>query len=60
MMRDPSRIPKTLERLMKVWEKSPDLRLMQLIINVTGIDPYYVEDEKLIEMIEKFYEKLPD
>ena len=53
-MRDPERIPVILERLRKVWEKYPDLRLGQLIINVFG-DAYYIEDEKLVEALESYY-----
>ena len=55
--RDSARIEIILNKLKEVWQKSPDLRLGQLIINVTGIDPYFIEDEKLIKMIEEFYEK---
>jgi hypothetical protein len=32
-MRDPARIPRILEAVQKVWERDPDLRLGQLIVN---------------------------
>lgn len=55
-MRDSKRISKILERLEKIWEKYPDLRLGQLITNVVR-DPtlYYLEDDELLEFLEKFY-----
>lgn len=55
-MRDINRIEPLLTRLQKVWEKYPDLRLGQLILNVEK-DPkvYYMEDEDLINLIENFY-----
>lgn len=36
-MRDPARIPRILEALRVEWEKAPDLRLGQLLIN--AMDP---------------------
>jgi uncharacterized protein YihD (DUF1040 family) len=48
-MRDPSRIPEVLATLRRIWLKSPDLRLHQLIGNVTPeSDPYHVEDDVLL------------
>ena len=63
-MRNPNRIPKILARLQKLWEKYPDMRLGQLIENrfinietkyVPSYSAYYVEDEKFISELEKFY-----
>ena len=56
-MRDPARIPVILERLRVVWEKSPDMRLGQLVSiglhwSEWGSDPFYIEDEFLMEGIE--------
>ena len=60
-MRDPDRISVILERLQKVWEKYPDLRFGQLVLNVLRNDFYYVEDEELVSRIELFYrEKVKD
>jgi hypothetical protein len=62
-MRNPDRIPIILERLKKLWEKYPDMRLAQLIGNVypcteyTRIDAYYTEDEEYISNMEKMYAK---
>lgn len=55
-MRSVDRIPNILARLCKVWEKYPDLRLGQLLLNCFS-DPllYYIEDDKLIEAIESYY-----
>jgi len=57
-MRDPDRIPVILQRLEQVWERHPDLRLGQLLINVFNMDFYGVEDEVLASMVEAFYEDL--
>lgn len=55
-MRDPARIPAILDRLRKVWEAHPDLRLGQLVVNAGAqlphIDPFYIEDEPLITRLE--------
>lgn len=58
-MRDINRIDLILDRLKTLWKKHPDLRLGQLILNVLQ-DPtlYYVEDEKLVELLEKFYNNI--
>lgn len=58
-MRDVNRIDLILDRLKTLWKKYPDLRLGQLILNVLQ-DPvlYYVEDEELIEILEKTYESI--
>ena len=57
-MRDKKRIPDILARLENVWEKYPDLRLGQLIVNVVDDASllYMLEDNELIEGIEKAYE----
>jgi len=45
-MRDPKRIKRILKLIEKNWEKNPDLRLTQLIMNTLNMnsDPYYIED----------------
>ena len=55
-MRDVNRIENILKRLGDLWRKYPDLRLGQLICNVIQ-DPalYYVEDNELIDYLEKYY-----
>lgn len=60
-MRDPERIEKILGLIRKVWYKSPDLRLTQLIMNALKMnqDPYYVEDD-LLEQALKDYDELSE
>lgn len=55
-MRDINRIDLILDRLKALWKRNPDLRLGQLILNVLQ-DPtlYYIEDEQLIDVLEKTY-----
>lgn len=57
-MRDIKRIPIILEKVEKIWEKNPDLRLGQLLLNVCR-EPtlYYIEDEDLVEMMALIYER---
>ena len=58
-MRPINRISNVLDRLGKIWEKYPDLRLGQLLLNCFS-DPllYYIDDDKLIESLESYYLKL--
>lgn len=54
-MRNPERIRPLCDRLAEAWEKLPDLRLGQLLVDsLNGKDPFYTEDEDLIRMIERF------
>ena len=61
-MRDKNRIPIILKRLEKLWLKDPDLRLGQLILNKFSFPKdaplYYIEDDELIEELEKLYDGL--
>ena len=55
-MRDPRRIKKVLAALRVVWEENPDMRLGQLICNAVREDMlYYIEDDTLVKVLEKFY-----
>ena len=60
-MRDVKRIPGILEELEKVWENNPDLRLGQ-IFNILQAkadnDLFYIEDEKLVELLKATFEKI--
>lgn len=52
-MRDPNRIPAVLDALREQWQKHPDQRLGQLILNAVQREDrcpalYYLEDEALI------------
>ena len=54
-MRNPKRIPQHLERIRAQWEKVPDWRLGQLIVNAmfgSKTDLSNIEDNLLIEKIE--------
>lgn len=56
--RDPERIPRVLGKLALLWEASPDLRLGQLLVNLTGSpDPFYVEDDRLESAIDAELER---
>jgi uncharacterized protein YihD (DUF1040 family) len=51
-MRNKTRIKKILGELGKVWEKHPDLRLGQLLRQVTyDEDLFYLEDDVLLVRI---------
>lgn len=51
-MRDPERIDEILELLEMYWKKNPDLRLGQIVVNISqsegyGSEPYYLEDKTI-------------
>lgn len=50
-MRDPERIDRILQLLKTYWKANPDLRLAQIITNMSGADNcpavFYFEDDKL-------------
>lgn len=52
-MRNPNRIEPILEEIKEIWEKNPDLRLLQLLLNTNN--DYYTEDDKLLEDLREFY-----
>ena len=55
-MRDPNRIDKILDDIKKIWKENPDLRLGQLLCNVVPESIiYYVEDDTMIQAVNKFY-----
>ena len=56
-MRDPKRIPKVLNSIKSHWEKFPDMRLGQLIMNAVNNPTmlYYLEDDQLVESINALY-----
>lgn len=60
MTRDAARITPLLARLGSAWMRHPDLRLGQLVghaaLALTGDDdPWYIEDEELVSVIEELY-----
>lgn len=59
-MRDPNRIDEFCKRLAAVWHKVPDWRFGQLMVNVLGEmnrDPFFPEDEEMIEFFENYVKK---
>ena len=62
-MRDPNRIDAFLERLGKVWKQVPDWRFGQLMVNVLNSmnnDPFFPEDEEMIQYFENFFKEKED
>lgn len=62
-MRDPSRINIFCGRLAALWQKVSDWRFGQLIINAFSVleendDPFYIEDEEMIEYLTDYIEEL--
>jgi len=57
-MRDPNRISGLAERLENAWSYFPDLRLGQLIVNAVGTDPFFIEDDKLIDAVEDLISRM--
>ena len=60
-MRDPKRIDRVLNKLKQYWEKNPDLRLGQILINANKngkyISAFYMEDDEFEAWIENKLEK---
>lgn len=49
-------IAEIMQVIIKVHGKFPDLRFMQILGNVYGVnDPYAMTDEQLLEQLTKFY-----
>lgn len=58
-MRDPGRIPALIAALAGAWTLNPDLRLGQLIVDVTSIngplaDPFQIEDDEMFDRVIAF------
>lgn len=51
------RITKVLNALFEYWTRNPDLRLGQIVVNMTPRRfegaPFFVEDDEMLEAIEK-------
>jgi len=64
-LRDPNRIYKFCGRLAKAWSMLPDWRFGQLMMNALGEmahggrDPFFPEEDEMIEFLEKFCEGSP-
>ena len=56
-MRDPNRIDVFCAELAAIWHKVPDWRFGQLVTNVLGRDPFYIEDEDAMSFFRLLLEK---
>lgn len=62
-MRDPKRINEFCDRLKAVWANVPDWRFGQLMMNVlgdmsaSGRDPFFPEDDEMIEYLEGYFKR---
>lgn len=57
-MRDVKRIDKFLKKLGEHWKKVPDWRFGQMMVNVLGAlprDPFFYEEEEMLEEFDKFF-----
>lgn len=58
-MRDTKRIKKFCDELAEIWESQcPDWRFGQLVVNVVGSmprDPFFVEEEEMMDYIKKYF-----
>lgn len=59
-MRNVKRIEPFMKELAKIWqEECPDWRFGQLMVNVLNsfdIDPFFIEEEEMLERFKKFFE----
>lgn len=56
-MRDPKRIDEILNTVKTVWEQYPDMRFGQLVVNVLGVDPFYIEDDVILKAFQNWIEE---
>ena len=59
-MRKKERIEPFLNEIKKYWEKVPDWRFGQLIVNVLGTckrDPFFYEEDEMLEVFKEFFEE---
>lgn len=57
-MRSPERIDKFCNELAKIWKQVPDWRFGQLMVNVLNSlprDPFFYEEDEMIEEFKKFF-----
>jgi hypothetical protein len=62
-MRDTNRIEPFLAKLGEYWKKVPDWRFGQLMVNFLGQlerDPFFYEENELLEEMEKYFRKPKD
>jgi uncharacterized protein YihD (DUF1040 family) len=52
---DPDRIKPIIDLLQKQWEEHPQMRLCQLIVNITNnLDPFYVNDDDFKRRLKEY------
>lgn len=56
-MRDLKRIDEVLNTVKTVWEQYPDMRFGQLVVNVLGVDPFYIEDDVILKAFQNWIEE---
>lgn len=62
-MRDPNRIHNFLYEIGELWKDNcPDWRFGQLMVNfiTTYGDPFYMEEDKLLEKMKEFFKPLSE
>lgn len=60
-MRDEKRIEIMISKLWAIWNMVPDWRLGQLIMNILsyiGQDPFYIEDDKMSEILQRYKDEV--
>lgn len=57
--RDAKWMAAVVGELEAAWKRTPDLRFGQLLINVFGMDFYYVEDAELVERVREYVNAYP-
>lgn len=59
-MKDPKRIDEILKLISDIWHKNPDMRLLQLLLNMclADTDPYYTEDGLLEQWLHDHYDNI--
>lgn len=48
------------KRILRIWDKVPELRFGQLIVNIFGEDPFYLTDKGSLQRLEQFESELND
>lgn len=63
-MRNVERIEPFMDKIKEIWIKNPDLRFWQLINLIAGecyevenTDPFFWEEDKWLELIDKIFDK---
>lgn len=50
-------IQRFCEELAILWQRCPEMRFGQLVVNALGVDPFYIEDNEVLWRIECFVSK---